>query len=582
MLRMKKLIYLTMLGLAFVFATSVQAQDLNSALKLTYNEQFDVAEKAFDQLIKKEPAVGKNYFYAGDNYLATYLVDTVNVDLEPLAKKALAKFQQGTAAAPTDAFSFVGLGKVALFQHNLNSAKQYFTTAENMIPKKISKKMPKNDYSMILVKIAEAYVQMGSRDSATVLSLLRKAEDIDSKNMEVFLVRGDYFINTFNEGSKAIEAYRMAQYLAPESPRSKVRLGELNTRINRNNEAMNYYKEALEIDPNFAPAYLKMGTLASKMGSLADSKTYYKKYIDLSAGNVSAKRRYAATLLQNGDFKGAIEQIQLIRATDSATFNDLNRALGYAYFEDKDYSKAKYYMDKYSQNLNGSKLNVYDYIYYGKIMESLNDSQAVANYLEKAYAMDNKNNDVIVALTNAYRKIGSADSTKKIQCALREADIYKNKIGDVINKDNLTDYYRMGIAYYNAGRYSDADVVFSKVIQEEPDYIPAYAFKARSASGMDQDSKQGLAKPHYELLIQKAEVDPVKNKRELVEAYQYLGSYYYFNAKEYCLAADNFKKFLDLQPNPQFQQVYDDAQKRCAGPKAPPAPTKNGSNGKKR
>ena len=70
---MKRLILRPAIFLAVLltgFSLNIKAQDLNSATLLTRSEQYDKAQAMFQQLIQKEPANSKNYFYLGENYLS--------------------------------------------------------------------------------------------------------------------------------------------------------------------------------------------------------------------------------------------------------------------------------------------------------------------------------------------------------------------------------------------------------------------------------------------------------------------------------------------------------------------------------
>ncbi|UPT68129.1 MAG: hypothetical protein M0D57_05585 [Sphingobacteriales bacterium JAD_PAG50586_3] len=54
-----------------------------------------------------------------------------------------------------------------------------------------------------------------------------------------------------------------------------------------------------------------------------------------------------------------------------------------------------------------------------------------------------------------------------------------------------------------------------------------------------------MAKPFYETYISKIKPEEVeKNKRQLAEAYVYLGSYYLLVAKDYVLAKASYAKIL--------------------------------------
>jgi predicted Zn-dependent protease len=89
-------------SLMTTFVINIQAQDLNSATLLTRSEQYDKAEAMFQDLIKKEPANSKNFFYLGENYLADYFADTISNSLTVAAKAAKEIYQQGVNANPKD------------------------------------------------------------------------------------------------------------------------------------------------------------------------------------------------------------------------------------------------------------------------------------------------------------------------------------------------------------------------------------------------------------------------------------------------------------------------------------------------
>jgi hypothetical protein len=60
-------------------------------------------------------------------------------------------------------------------------------------------------------------------------------------------------------------------------------------------------------------------------------------------------------------------------------------------------------------------------------------------------------------------------------------------------------------------------------------------------------AKFGVAKPYYDKYIEIAGVDPVKNKKDLIAAYEYV-SYYHFLRKEDAQARTFIGKLLELDP----------------------------------
>ena len=77
--------------------------------------------------------------------------------------------------------------------------------------------------------------------------------------------------------------------------------------------------------------------------------------------------------------------------------------------------------------------------------------------------------------------------------------------------DNTEDLMRIGRAYYNAEKYKTADSFLLRLLQNHPDYVPAYLWIANTYSKMDPDTKLGLAKPKFEKVIEVAQTDSVKN-----------------------------------------------------------------------
>jgi tetratricopeptide (TPR) repeat protein len=556
MLRITRTIKKTLAGIALLVIGSAsfgQVQDLSSALRMTYQEQFDAADKAFNELSTKEPANGKYYYYSGENQLASYFIDPTNIPFDAIAKKAIERYNKGIAANPNEPLNYVGLGKVAFIQNNKTVADENIAKAQTFLPaKKVKSSLTKPEQATLLVRLADAFVQVGSKDSALIFGFLRRAESLDSKNPELYLVRGDYWFYTLNNGSRAAENYKRAQDFSPNSTRARVRLGQLYTRIRSYQDALNYYQEALAIDPSFAPAYLEMGFLYAKMKQPEESKTNFKKYLDLSSSNIAAQRRYANMLIQTEDYQGAIEQISKIFVKDSVTFNDLNRAMAYSYFEEKQYPQAKYYISKFMTNAPAEKVTAKDYIYAGRILlKNGQDSVGILN-LVKAFDLDTTNIDLLGEVATLYLK------AKKPQNA---GDTYKLKIQH--SNGSTNDYYKMGRAYFDAKNWAEADSALARVNRMSPDFEPAYLFRARIYSNLDPDTKTGIAKPFYEKLVEKASVDSVKYNKDILEAYNFLGYYYLVN-KQYCESLTYWDKIAILDPvNENAKSALKDLKPRC-------------------
>ena len=71
-----------------------------------------------------------------------------------------------------------------------------------------------------------------------------------------------------------------------------------------------------------------------------------------------------------------------------------------------------------------------------------------------------------------------------------------------------------------------------------------------SSNGLDPDGIQFLSKPFYEKYIECASVDREKNKKNLIEAYKYIG-YYYVKQNDKANAKIYFEQVTSLDPTDQ-------------------------------
>ena len=162
---MKRLILRPAIFLAVlltVFSINMKAQDLASATLLTRSEQYDKAQAMFQQLIQKEPANSKNYFFLGENYLLDYFADTISNSLTVAAKSAKEIYQKGVDANPNDPLNYIGLAKVAFYLGDNKTATEMRAKARSfLLPYKNIKKIvpPAKDYAFALAKIAESYIK---------------------------------------------------------------------------------------------------------------------------------------------------------------------------------------------------------------------------------------------------------------------------------------------------------------------------------------------------------------------------------------------------------------------------------------
>ena len=507
--------------LFFSFAGILKAQDLKDARKLTKNEQFIEASSMFKKLIRQSPSNGDLYYYYGRNFLYKYYSDTLNVSFPEMADSARVNYMEGVKKDSMNPLNYVGLAGLDVIAKNFDKVKEEYAKAKSLLPSKANKsiKMEPSRQADIMIEMAMWYVFAKVNDTASVFNLLRTAEKLDSKNPFLYIVRGDVYFYMLNDGSKAITNYNMAQQLDPTSPEANLRLGMLWLRARQYTTAMNYYQDVVKLDSTFAPAYRELGSLQARAGRPEDAKKNFDKYLELSP-NTAARKQYVNTLIELKDYNDAIEQLMEIKKVDQSD-NDVNRALAYSYFETQQYDKGLEAIKLFIDNARPDKIRSLDYAYYGRLLAKTKQDSLATEKLMKAYELDTSKVELVSEAALCYTKLKKYDKAK---------EHYEIKIAT--GKGAPKDYYNLGKVFYSLQDYVNADTNLAIFNIMQPDYIPGFAWRARTKSNLAiKDPKgfntTGYAVPVYEGLIEKTQTDTVKYMKERFESFDYLAFYHY-------------------------------------------------------
>jgi tetratricopeptide (TPR) repeat protein len=581
-----------------IFALNTKAQDLNTAILLTRSEQYDKAEAMFQQLIQKEPANSKNYFYLGENYLSDYFADTISNSLTVAAKSAKEVYQKGVNANPNDPLNYVGLAKVAYFLGDDKTATEMRAKAKSfLLPYKNIKKIspPAPEYAFTLAKIAESYIKDEKVDTTFALPLIREAVKIDNKNRDVYLITGDIYI-LLNDGSKAIMNYNQAQFADPQSPTANMKIGNIYVKGRNLTAAIPYFEQAIELNANYAPAYRELGQVYLSAQRYDQSKEYFKKYLDLTAGNIPAKTRYVNALFYAKDYEGVIKNVEDIFAVDKSR-SYMNRIAGYSCYEKTppDYEKARSYMEALFKTVAPERIIQKDYLYLARILAKMNQNypktldelNGLKAQLEKEKSKSSTGtaaekakakatiDDLTAKIANLEKVVSKANSDLDIAyIAYGKALAYKpddkNLLNEIANSYAINkrygnaakfltkllnpntageeDFARIGRTYYNGEDFKTADSLFSSMTKKYPNYVPAYLWDARTFSKMDPDTKLGMAKPKFEKVIEVAKSDSIKWESEIMESLGYLGYYHMMN-ENWNKSKEYYNRMINLNPN---------------------------------
>ncbi len=556
-------------SLLFIALITANAQTLKDAIRLTDNEQLEKAASAYKALIQGQPNNGDNYFYFGENYFKAGDLDSAKI-----------MYDAGSKVNATNPLCHVGLGKIGWNRNNTKEAKSEFFAALTAISdKNKSSSLTPQQKAVVYMKIAEVYIQSPIKDLPEAMKLLGQAQNLDARNPEVFLLIGDNYLEqaTSTSGNSAIDNYKQAFKLDTNSAKAKLRMGQLYGRARNYQEALKQYQEALKKEPGFAPAYREIAELYYKAGQYGSAISNYKKYLELNSGSCSARVRYASFLYLAKKYEDAVNEINEIRKS-CPDVNLLNRLLAYCYYEmgNKDnFPAGLKAIEDFLKKAPADKILASDYEYYGKLLSKTGNDSLAAIKLKDAISKDSTKYDLYFELAFIYIK------TKKYDDAIYWLNKKINSGAEV----SVNDYNYLGRSYYSLGAtrrekkddkgavesFTKADTSYGMVIKLKPELPLGYFWKARVLSNLDPDNKKFLARPWYEQYAKMIKPeDREKNKRDLEEAFSYLG-FYYFVQKEYGASKFCWQQVKDMAASKdgvtKAEKALNDPNVKAAQPK---------------
>lgn len=554
----KILILLALVNLLVFNPFKGQSQTLADAIRLMQSEQFDAAKKVYKSVITKEPRNGDAYFYFGQCYLYSFIVDSLSYTLDEVSDSAYFYYKKGTESDPLNPLNFTGLGKIELLKKNVAAAKTHIDKAISLLPSKTNKnsEISKAKQALTYAKIAEAYAQVTPSQMTEAYAFLQTAQAYAIPDPAIFIIAGDIYLED-GDATNAILNYKKAQELAPNSPLAKIKIGNIYVRGRNLKAAIPYFEEAQAIDPNFAPVYREMGELYIKSGSNEKAKENFSKFLELSNKNIAARIKFIYALFLCKDYNNVLIQINEVFATDNSSII-LNRLAGYSYFETAKYEDAKKSMDVFFNKTKAERIISSDLAYYGRIQSKLGNDSIGIEYFYKAIAKDTTNYDLLTETANLLTK------QKRNNEAIK---LFNKKIN--AGKANAIDYYYLSKIYYSLHLaivtikdYQKTDSLVTKVneylvkadtlcgsfLAEQPSSMQGLQRRAQIKAGLDPEFKSGLAVPFYNKVLEKAQSDSVKYSKEILDSYEYLGWYYYTSATNYPLSKTYYNRIMAIDP----------------------------------
>ncbi|ABG59278.1 TPR repeat-containing protein [Cytophaga hutchinsonii ATCC 33406] len=476
---------------------------------------YNSATVIYQNLLKSTPKKASEYYY----YLGDICWRKEKTD------SAKYYFMEGIKTDETYAMNYVGIGIITM-KSNATEGQRSFDKALQMTSQK---------NSQVLNAIGEYYIlEADKAELPKGIALLKKSTEIDAKNAMSWILLGDAY-GKQAEGSKQAESYGKAANLFHSVPLLKMKYGKMYAAARNKDLSIKYYNEGLAADPTYGPIYRELGDLYNRFRQYDLAIQNYKKYLTYIDSNDDVEFRYADFLFKNNNYAEAIEVFNKLEAKKYNSPYIYNRR-AVCYYELAKYDLAQKDIETYFSKVNATKAKSADFEYYGKIlMKKGQDSLAIQQY-QAAVDRDTTRLDM-------YGQIGSYFYNKgNFPLAIQ----YMSKQIRPTTTDPKV-FYELGQAYYYNKEYVKADSSFVKVLELKPNIYIGYLWRARANAAQDPDTKQGLAKPYYEKLIEVCAPGGAKYKDELIEANEYIAYYYTIN-RDKVKADAAWKNILALDP----------------------------------
>lgn len=509
---------ITLIGVSFL--SFGQNPEIRKAFRYIDIEQ---PSKGISALEKQAGSSSSNHYYLGLAHLRT-----------GNKEKALAAFEKGISLNEKDGLNYAGKGHVKLLDKNTTEAKTNFDKALA-----VSKSKDAN----VLKAVAAGYMT-DSKYVLDAINLLNKAKSINATDPETNMLLGDAYLMQ-NNGGESVNSYERAAAADAKYAKPNYKIAKVYQRSKNHDMVMENLNKAISIDAEFAPAYKELGEVYYVKKEAHKAVEAYEKYLAIAEDPGQARYQYAFFLFMDKNFDKANEIFKdVINSPDASP--TAKKYYAYSLIEQDKNDTARTVFENYFQEAKPEDIQPSDYAYYGKLLLKLNQDSLASENFAKSLELDSAQQEIL--------QLHGATLVKRKKYA-EAIPVFKQLIS--FRKQPLAqDLWSIGQAYYFNDQYMEADSAFTKLSEKQPTVTHGYLWSARSRAALDSLGEQGIAIPMYTKFVEIALQNPEKNKRDLIDAYDYLGQYALHKKDDVLEAKGYFEKILALDPSNARAQEF--------------------------
>lgn len=519
--------------------TLAQSPEIRQAFRFYEIEQ---PSKMIPALEKATQANEEDLYYLGLGHILMGNLD-----------KALATFEKGISNDNKDPLPVAGKGNVFILQKKTNEGKALLAQAADMNRKKTAAQWE---------AVGRGYLA-DSKFLLDAISALQKAKEIDNGDREVHLLLGDAYLAQ-NQGGEAVSSYERAASADSKWALPLYKIAKVFQRSKNKEVVMDYLTRAVTVDPEFAPAWKDLAEAYYLDKQAKKAVEALEKFLAISENPKDAKFQLAFFYFMAKDYEKA-------NAIFKEVLNDKNASptalkfYAFSLIEQGKLDEAQKILEQFFQKAKPEDIKASDYASYGKLLLKLKSDSLANEAFAKGIELDTANEDMEIRELQAetfYKR------KKYEKAAEAYSDLVKTK-EEMEQRPSPYDLFYMGFSYYMDSQYPKADTAFTRLSEEQPNSTLGYLWAAKARVQIDTTGEQGLAIPMYEAYLEKALENPdnlEKEKKNIIEAYDYLGTYALHHKDNVAEATSYFQKILKLDPTNERAKEFMNTVKELNAP----------------
>ena len=573
---MKRIFFL--LAFSIGVAAVSNGQTVQDGKNHLYAQRFELAEQAFQQILKVNPADPDALYWGGQA--------AIERELDSVKKVAVARawYDKALQVAANSPLVMVGAGHADLLENKKDEARQKFESALTM------SRTRKGDNIDILNAVSRSNIEAKSGDLNYVIAKMSAQIEKGDKNAEMYLLLGNAVrkARPGEGGGEAYQNYLEALRLNPGYALASYRLARLFDSQKNWELVLQYLTECVQKDPRFTPAYYELFYYYFYRRDYATAEKQLQQFIETKQPekNIQDEFFYSQLCWARGDFACAITKAeQVIAALGASTKPRVYRLLADAYYQQGD-TLAK---QQQTDAANGAFANAKKYsdLFFGRTGDEM-DGVALYDYQLRADIID-KTGGTPAEVFDTYLQSTRVDTlvNLKVDLLKKGADRFKAK-GDSLSRiiegdlrslilttktnPSQRDLFDAGFAYYQGKSYGKADSLFGIYVTKYPEESFGYMMKYNIQRAIDTSMELGSAVPWAEKYLVILEKDTVKNKKTIIGVAGYLAAYSANVLKDKEKALVYLRRMLSLDPTNAAIQQNISVLEKAAAPKPDNAP----------